>query len=49
MLAQWLRHASEPKDAGLILAMVAAFLMKMKGENVRVFEISAHAKDPQVV
>lgn len=44
-MAQWLRRfAAEPKDARLISGAAAAFLMKAKGENAHVFEISDGAR-----
>lgn len=47
VVAEWLRRcAAEPKDAGSMTVMVAAFLVKAKTPCV---QISVHIKDLQVV
>lgn len=48
-VAEWLRHAAEPKDVGSIPATAAAFPMEVESGNGHVFEISARVKNPQVV
>lgn len=42
MVPRGLRHrVAEPKDSGSIAATVAAFLMEVRREDTRLFEISA--------